>query len=536
MARALAFLGLVLLACARVIAPGGGPVDEEPPRIVEVLPPSGGGYAELTEVRVVWSERLDPASVSCAVYPAAEIDVEVSGKTIRISLSQPPDSGTTILHIPRAVSDRRGNSVTEALDLAYTASDSLAEGRMVLQLSRQAGGRVGERALVDLYEAGALQRGDTLLLRRTEADTSGVARFSWLPAGDYLVRCYEDQDRSYSWQSDVEAGTETTASVLPGDSIYMEPMLVVVDTVGPALVDAEALDVHHVSVTLSEEVSFRGARSARISLLDSSGTEVAVHGMWTLPSRQMYGIQLVSERMPAGEMLLRVSGLEDLVGNTGSDDSLRFEAADSLPSDTLRITSVYPEPGGMDVPPDGPFYIRLNDWAHPDSLRRKLTLSHVATDSVVPVSVSLLDSRSFRLDPEHTLVGHQQYKIELEAGLLSAWGDTLEGYAWSFFPAWSEEPGWISGNLRGTSREAILQLSPSGMDTEGRAETVYRTIPPGSYRVRVEHPGGYTVAAFVDLDGDGSWNVGREPYGSHPGIVNVYPGMETPGVDVTVVP
>ncbi|MBD3370831.1 hypothetical protein GF402_10800 [Candidatus Fermentibacteria bacterium] len=536
MTRALALLCLIPVGCAKVVPPKGGPEDRDPPRLVEVMPPSGGGYGELREVRVVWSERLEPASVSCAVYPPSDVEVKVDGETVEVRLPQPPDSGTTVLHFPRGLSDRRGNNLAEALDLAYTASDSLAGGRMVLSLSRQAGGRVGDRTLVDLYDSEDLERGDTLLIRRTEADTSGVARLRWLPGGSYLLRCYEDRDRSYSWQSDVEAGTEISVALPSGDSLYLEPTLVVVDTVGPSLIDAEALDAHHVSVTMSEEVSFESMREAEIELFDSTGTRVAVHGLWALPSRQTYGIELVTGRMSSGDMLLRMRGFSDLVGNVGASDSLSFEAVDSLPSDTLRITSVYPEPGGREIPPDGPFYLNCSDWVHRDSLRRKLSLIHVAADSMVAMSVTPLNSKSFRMVPQRTLVGHQQYKIRLREGLLSAWGDTLESYSWSFVPAWSDQPGWIEGILDGTSREVILQLSPSGAEGEEEQEIVYHPVQPGRYRVQVENPGGYTVAGFVDLDEDGSWDAGSEPYGSYPGMVNVYPGTETTGVDITVIP
>jgi len=51
-----------------------------------------------------------------------------------------------------------------------------------------------------------------------------------------------------------------------------------------------------------------------------------------------------------------------------------------------------------------------------------------------------------------------------------------------------------------------------------------------------EIPGGrYTVSVFVDWNSDDVWNPG-EPYGAWPGVVEVFPGIETQDIDIQVVP
>jgi hypothetical protein len=63
----------------------------------------------------------------------------------------------------------------------------------------------------------------------------------------------------------------------------------------------------------------------------------------------------------------------------------------------------------------------------------------------------------------------------------------------------------------------------------------YRRVAPGAYRLDSLEAGRYTVSAFADGDGDGTWDAG-EAYGAYPGVVMVYPGTETENVDISILP
>lgn len=126
----------------------------------------------------------------------------------------------------------------------------------------------------------------------------------------------------------------------------------------------------------------------------------------------------------------------------------------------------------------------------------------------------------------------RQYRIDLNSGYVSLQGDSLKGESWTFTPAWSQRPGSVSGTVSGTGAAVVtMVVAPAGSD--GEIQTA--VFAPGAYSF-AEVPGGrYTVSVFVDGNSDSTWNPG-EPYGAWPGVVEVFPGIETEGINIQVVP
>ena len=67
------------------------------------------------------------------------------------------------------------------------------------------------------------------------------------------------------------------------------------------------------------------------------------------------------------------------------------------------------------------------------------------------------------------------------------------------------------------------------------ASELSASVQTGQYLVDEIPAGRYTVAAFVDNDGDGTWD-SMEPYGTYPGVVIVQPGLITQEVDIEILP
>jgi hypothetical protein len=130
------------------------------------------------------------------------------------------------------------------------------------------------------------------------------------------------------------------------------------------------------------------------------------------------------------------------------------------------------------------------------------------------------------------LLGERQYRIDLDSGLVSLQGDTLAGRSWTFRPAWSDMPGSISGVIRGISAGPVTLVAASAGGGDG---SHIGLVSPGGYELE-DIPGGrYTVSCFLDRNENGVWDPG-EPYGAWPGVVEVFPGMDSSGTDIQVVP
>ncbi len=520
------FVLLAALACARVVAPKGGPTDTRAPAIDTVIPRPGAGLGGLRTITIRFDERIEPATLVPSLFPPLEHRLEAEGAGAEIELARPLDSGLVVVSLPRTLADRHGNETDAITSLVFAAGDSIPSGAFRVALSRQGGGRVSGAATVDLMPAG----GQTVA-RRGSPDTSGVALLKWLEGGEYRIVAYEDDDLSRSWDSDREAGTDTTLALPAGDTLEVPMVLTVLDTLPPTLIEAQPRDRHHLFVLTSEEVSWEGFADADIALSDSGGSPVRVRGFWPAGSRGSRGMMLATEAMCDCRMSLRMERFADLMGNVRNLDSLRFWGIDSLPEESLRVEGTVPYMGEQEVDPYGPYRIAFSSWVDRDSVAEQLSLTHISADTTVPFTVSRIDGRTLGMEPVEPLMGRQQYRFDLDSGLVSLWGQAMDEYSWSFNPRWADLPGSISGRVTGYSGPVMLQISGAG---EG-GDVDYRRVLPGEYTVDSLEAGRYTVAAFTDGDGDGVWGVG-EAYGAYAGVVMVYPGTDTDGIDIHILP
>jgi len=517
------------LSCARMAAPGGGPEDRTPPELVSVKPEPGGGYGDLETVILTWSERLDEASAVAFIYPVVDFDTKISGSEIKIHLAEPPGEWPLVIHIPGTLRDRRGNETGIPLELAYTSMDSLPAGMIRISPGRQGGGSLSESTLLEVFDD------DSTLVRRTEPDSAMSLSSRWLLPGVYRVLCYEDTDGSMTWEAESEAGFDTTVSLPDGDTLFLSVTLTVVDTVGPRLVDVSALDGYHLELEFNEDVSYESFIRGEAVVRDSLGNRVPVRGAWLSEGVASRNVILETGKMSDKKFLFLLSGVRDLMDNPSRPDSMEFFGMDSIPADTFRVRSHYPAGGTSNADPAGPFLISFNYWVDPDSLEKKWTLTCVADSTLVHGTLVVVDGRSFEFYPEHQLIGEQQYRFLLEPGLATQWGDTLsEPVSWSFSTLWGDEPGSISGVVNGgVGSPVYLMVRMTGGASESRV--TYFRVERGPYRLEEIPAGRYTVAAFVDRDGGGTWSVG-EPYGTFPGVVLVRPGLSADGVDIEILP
>lgn len=521
------FAAILLAAgCARVIAPSGGPEDRMPPEITAISPEPGPSDRVPDRIVIEFSEPISGEKSMVEVYPG-EADVTFSRKTIEIVPIEP--SGVFTVTISGELSDTRGNSTGEPGNFVWNSIPESGFAGLSALVSRAGGGSVTEYSRCDLYLLP-----DTLSPVVTQyPDSSGSFTAGWLPEGNYLLNCYEDNDRSRSWDPLREAGVSREVSLAMGDTVSVSLSMSITDSIGPVISSVEVLDGWHVEILWNEQISLPGTRRDYVSITGPDSLPVRVYGVMSSPGRSSTGRTTVfTEALDDTLYTIRVQGIEDLSGNPSLPDSLEFWAVDSMPSYDFTVRSSYPEDGAVDVPPRGPFLISFSDWVDLDGLDSLYSITRVFDGVPVQGSLERTSPVAFSFLPEGDLLGEKQYRIDLDSGLVSLQGDTLAGKSWTFKPAWSDSPGSISGTLSGTSASAIMVIVASAGGGDGRFTGEF---PRGEYHM-ADIPGGrYTVSCFVDRNGNGVWEPG-EAYGAWPGVVEVFPGMDTPGVNIQVVP
>lgn len=517
---------LLIAGCAKIVAPTGGPEDREPPVIERVTPEPG--YTDTIPSRVVigYSERLREDEGLVQVYPGPG-DITFTGRGIAVASGESLDVLT--ITVSGDLQDIRGNRTDEPVTLVWNTMPESAFAGVRGLVSRTGGGSVTETTRCDLY----LMPDTGSALLTGFPDSTGVVNAGWLPPGEYILQCYEDNDRSRSWNPEREPGVRERALLEAGEIQEVSLSMSITDSIGPLVSAVEPLDGWHLEIQWNEQVSAPGETSGHVTVTDPDGDAVEVLGLSASAGRSSTGrLTVYTGEMRDTLYIISIQGIRDLAGNPSLPDTLEFWGIDSLPEQDLMVQSAYPEDGGIDVPPGGPFMISFSDYVDLEAIDSLYSVVRVADSVSVQGTLSRTSPVSFSFTPEMELLGERQYRIDLDSGLVSLQGDTLEGRSWTFRPAWSDMPGSISGSISGISAGTVTLIAASAGGGDGSYTGEYS---PGEYVLESIPGGRYTVSCFLDRNGNSRWDPG-EPYGAWPGVVEVFPGMDTPGTDIQVVP
>jgi hypothetical protein len=519
---------LFAVSCAKIVAPSGGPVDSVPPEIVSVVPDTGYVRKVPDAITIVFSEKVKNPDEDVHIYPDSGWEVKSSGSRITLSRDA-SEGGLVMVTFTRNLEDMRNNNMESPVTLVWNSIpvDSFAE--VSVTVFRDGGGTITSDVRCDFF-----LYPDSVVPRITcYPDSLGIISAGWLSPGDYRIVCYEDQDRSRRWDREMEPGAVEPVSINPGDSAELSVTMSIADSTGPRISELLVTDSYHFELLWNEQLGTGAGEILTVALTGPDNLPVAVYGVKASQGRSSTGrLTVYTEQLSDTAYSVAVAGVPDLAGNMSLPDTLEFWGTDSLPATRLAIQSAYPENGGIDVPPAGPFYISFTDWVDESCAESLYTVTTVADSTPVPGEFVRTSATSFSFTPLRELLGDRQYRVDFHGGLVSLLGDTVSSRSWTFVPAWSEQPGSISGTVTGTTASVVtIVVSPAG----GDGEVLAGNFSPGSYIFR-EIPGGrYTVSVFVDLNSDGTWTPG-EPYGAWPGVVEVLPGIDTDSVAIQVVP
>ncbi len=184
---------LLLWDCASIKAPPGGPVDETPPVLIEVNPPSGTTSLTTNKIIVKFSEYMDENSFknNIKVFPrlAKPLEFKFKGDEVILTLPDSLDSEKTyIIYLNRNIKDEHRIPLAKTAQLAYSTGDKISNGIIV--------GKVygpGEKS-VHLWK---IKGADTDSLFATQPDyitdvnDDGLYSFSYLASGNYQVLAVE---------------------------------------------------------------------------------------------------------------------------------------------------------------------------------------------------------------------------------------------------------------------------------------------------------------------------------------------------------
>ena len=268
----------LLLGCAKVGPPTGGPVDKEPPRILSHYPESDAlAVARDTEVEIVFSELMNREQTEAALFtsPAGPLQLSWHGSRLRIAMPL-AEERTYVLTVGTGARDLRGNALTESFTLAFATGlqldQGLVRGRVYQDHQPVAGAHVWAYDLATFSGEVGLDEPSY----QTQSGADGGYEFAHLAPGHYRVLAFRDANRNALPDADEWLALPASSAVVGEEEVLAGDLaLVRQQKSAPELKRVQAIHAERLMLLFDEAVELQD--------LELEVAELAVESLYAAP-------------------------------------------------------------------------------------------------------------------------------------------------------------------------------------------------------------------------------------------------------------
>ncbi len=496
----ISILVALLLGCAKVGPPTGGPIDEEPPRILSHYPESDAlEVARDTEVEIVFSEPMNRPQTEAALFTSPVGPLQLSWHGPRLHVAMPlAEERTYVLTVGTGARDRRGNALTKSFTLAFATGSQLDQGLVRGWVYQDHQPVVG--AHVWAYDLATFS-GEVGLDEpsyQTQSGADGGYEFVRLAPGPYRVLAFRDANRNARPDADewlalpasaVEVGEQ---AVQAGDLALARQQMP-----APVLKRVQAIHAKRLMLLFAEPVDLRelelevaGLAVESLYAAPDMEEKIYVETATQEPDRR-YAVQLALAGVP-WDSSVRGSGRSDrkppsFVGLTRNRLAAR-DALDLLFSEAMQPAAL----AGV--------------WTASDSTQS------LAGDWLWPAP------NRARFAPAQPLAPGAYRLAGLAAPFVDRTGNSLADSLLRLSFSVGAETAAIRGQVQ-AGQAGRVQVAAIAEDGRTYAEWAGEE---GRFELDGLLAGTYSLWAFVDRDGDGEYSSGSlspfrysEPYGRY---------------------
>ena len=547
----------LLGSCASGVGqvPPGGPPDSTAPSIISTIPPNGSVNFRGETVEVEFSEYIQesalPAATIITPIPAVPPDYSWSGRTLSIEFDAPLVSDRTYaISFGSAISDLSGNRLGNPLTLRFSTGPRIDSGMIrgdVLGIGKR-------RVFVYAYMMPSTSPtfGDTLQPDQTRPDfiapvaDNGAFSLEGLPPGRFRLFAIADEynDQLFTPGSDAY-GTAPSDITLAEDDRAVSGVIIRLqpaptDVAPPTLYAASSITSTRSEIRFSEPIDTATLRTANFTLSTATGP-VRITDVWRSAVSRL-AVQIAHDPLPAeATATVAVTALRDTSGNVIADSSGRGAftvtgTRDSLPPALLPLAvdsmHAYTFTDSL--------LISFDERVTLGSPEGAVSIRDTAR-GVARFRVRRLTPVTFVATPLDTLIALSSAILQIDLGRFADDAgnrrDSIARIPIAVTPI--RQVGTLQGSIRdtavaGASYVVVAQMNGNGL--------TYRRsgLKSGSSWEFVAIPEGeYTIFAFRDSDGDGSYDYGSlspyspaEAYTGWRGTVRVRPRWVTNKIDL----
>ncbi len=537
----------VIVSCAELGPPPGGPEDKRAPFILHSIPASGAlDVTTGNTVTIYFSERIEKPEGKKSVFisPRPSQEPKLSWKSDRLVIKFADSFAidqTYIISLSTDIVDMRRNRLDSATSIAFSTGSSLDSGSVSGTVYDE--NRASPGVLVALYDSVQFTEGDVIdsvygeYLTQTTA--GGVFAFDYLPSHYFYLLAFEDRNRDERFNPGRERFAVPDRPVnlggqLPLDSLYLT--LTSRDTAALKIASAAYSAEHIIRVRLSSEINIEALvdMPSRVVLRPVAGDSSEIRGQALAWRERLYDSEfgVYAGILNEGVYVLELTYDEDAA-------PLQF---DSL---RVKIREDKTPPAVVFVPDFRPQF--LEDLNMKASFSEPLDSAKLTdatfqlfdeTGNKLPLSWSWSDPLHMTFTSDDIRSGGRYQLKMTEFEIADVAGNTL-GDSLREYPVTTLDPdstGTVSGvvNIRLPER----QQSPVVLSFRKIADLQTFDLPVDGRSFKIELPAGrYLAGGFIDVDSNGVRDPGSavpyllsESVMAHPDTIAVRARFETAGI------
>ncbi|MFH1011837.1 MAG: Ig-like domain-containing protein [bacterium] len=510
-ALTIALTGLVL-SCAKMGNPPGGPEDIQGPQVVKTFPePDAVRVPRKTEARIRFDEAVNRRAVENSIFlspdPRDRLQFRWHGNEliVRYLDSLAPEQTYEII-LGSQAQDIRGNPIGRPFSLAFSTGDHIDQGRIWGQV-------VGEERPQSIhlwaYVLGDSAPPNPQIDRpayRTQPDASGSFYFSHLRAATYRVFAVSDVGLDGLWNPPTDRIGVPPCDVVVTDSSqsYLSFQLSLCDTSSLQIRGVIARDERQLDVRFSRPIS----ATPRFSLENLLGDTVSILAAFE-NSMDSICWQLAAERpMTKGKWRLTtvLPEMDSLPSKTFVDTVMVHGL-----SDTTRpnIAKQRPLSRGWLVDPPSSFEFYFSEAIRPNDSIAGFSLRSDWPGDTLFLHSQWSGAAHLSLISSQPLSRGRSYTVAFNAAAFSdfsgnRFGDTISAFTFPVLP--SDSLGSLSGILNDLDSSQHVLYARSHP-----ARQLVRTLKnvlPGEFLLEDLPAGSYTLEVLRDRDGSGDFSPG----------------------------
>ena len=514
---------IVIFHCARQGAPGGGPVDKQPPVIVKTIPKTDSIEVPLNlkEIYIEFSERMDEGSVSKAIFISPPLDFEYKwsrSRKMKLIINDTLNTNQTyVVSVGTEASDEHSNNLDASYQFAFSTGQKIDRGSI--------SGQVYGAGKNEIYHIFAFIVHDTTTQDFinhkpryiSQSGIDGQYSLNYLKPETYRLIAVQDLNNNLIINADFEKlGIPIKDITLTEAKLNYNGLnfsITKVDTIMPFLTGIRPINDRYIQLRVSESIQLND--KTNFYIIDSLNLDTLKILGQSVNYESENIIDIFTEKMDsAGNYQLFSSFIEDSSGNL-NDKLQKINFIPNTKTDTtaLKVIEFTPVDSAKSVYPGSPVYLEFSQPINWSTVADNFHIITGIADTIYGYwkIKSVYDAEFYPYIPFLT---DSSYTTILDCGKINdLWGKLFEdSLIHHYFTTMSaRDLGEISGIVFSDS----MIFKPVYLSVTNLARTqgsrVYKTKldKPGEYRIEQLPEDKYRLKAFWDLDENGRYSAGE---------------------------